>query len=341
MDAWSREPSRLGSGGKPRYEIQAANAMRKIAMASDPVRDPPLHSFLALKPPYTNPGTAQFWVVPVPFEQTTSYQQGTARGPAAILGASRQVEFHDEELAAQPLRAGIHTAPFFPTRSDPEAFCHDLETAVDGWHAPGRVVGCLGGEHTVSVGPVRALARRHPGLGVLQIDAHADLRDAYGGSRFSHACVARRLVEVAPVVQVGIRALSTPEAAFLRSTDRVTTFMAHDAPTDLVARVVAALPDPVYVTIDIDGLDPSEAPGTGTPEPGGLRYREVLALLREVTRTRRVVGFDLVEVRPLEDNAITEFLAARLIYKMMGYVSTRGGTHTPSWQYPEILGDEG
>jgi agmatinase len=291
---------------------------------------------LALNAPHTNPEEAGFWVVPVPYERTTTFQRGTAFGPAAILEASGQVEFHDEELGVQPLRAGIHTAAPFVVEETPEPFCRRLEAAYADWCHDDRVVAVLGGEHTVTVGPVRALANRWPGLGVLQIDAHADLRDSYEGSAFSHACVARRLVEVTPVVQVGIRALSGPEAKFLRETSRVQAFPAHALPDDVSRRVADALPERVYVTLDIDGLDPSEAPGTGTPEPGGLRYREILDLLREVCRTRRVVGFDLVEVRPLEGSAVTEFLAARLVYKLMGYIATRGGTEEPDWQWPEV-----
>lgn len=292
-------------------------------------------AFLALSSPYTDAETARFHIVPVPYERTTSYQQGTARGPAAILNASAQVEFHDEELGTAALRAGIHTAPAFEHDGEPEAFCRDLEAAYASWCRPDRVVGLLGGEHTVSVAPMRALAARHPGMGVLQIDAHADLRNSYEGSPLSHACVARRALEVAPVVQVGIRALSRVEAEFIAASDRVRTFWAHDsAALDLAERVADALPERVYLTLDIDGLDPAEAPGTGTPEPGGLRYREVLAIIRAVARRRTIVGFDVVEVRPLAGSAVTELLAARLVYKMVGAIATRGGTLRPAWRHP-------
>jgi agmatinase len=293
-------------------------------------------AFLGLGAPHTDAQDARYWVVPVPYERTTSYQQGTRGGPDAILRASTQVEFHDEELGVQPARAGIHTLAPVPGDEGPESFCRRLEHAYGTWCADHRVVGLLGGEHTVTVGPVRALAARHPRLGVLQIDAHADLRDAYEGSAYSHACVARRVAEVADVVQVGIRALSAPEAVFLRESPRVRAFFAHERHDDLPRRVAEALPDAVYVTLDIDGLDPSEAPGTGTPEPGGLRYREVLALLREVARRKRIVGFDVVEVRPLDGSTVTEFLAARLVYKLIGYTETRGGTVTPTWVHPAL-----
>lgn len=293
-------------------------------------------SFLGLDRPHSDAPHAGYWVVPVPYERTTSYQQGTRDGPDAILRASAQVEFHDEELGVQPARAGIHTCPPVACDEEPEAFCRNLEAQYAAWGADRHVLCALGGEHTVTVGPVRALAARHSGLGVLQIDAHADLRSNYEGSTHSHACVARRVVDVAPVVQVGIRALSAPEARFLRDCDRVRTFLAHEASDDLPARATAALPELVYVTLDIDGLDPAEAPGTGTPEPGGLRYREVLAVLREVACHKRIVGFDVVEVRPLAGSTVTEFLAARLVYKMIGYIETRGGTVTPDWPLPPL-----
>ncbi len=309
-------------------------------MESSPKTDRQANNFLALTPPYTDAGPAGFWVVPVPYERTTSFQQGTARGPEAILAASHQVEFHDEELEVQPLRAGIHTAAAFTSDADPESFVRSLTEAYASWSRKGRIIALLGGEHTVAVGAVRAVKDRHPDLGVLHIDAHADLRETYDGSPYSHACTARRLVETAPVVQVGIRALSSPEARFLRETEGVKAFMAHDRIRDLPKRVTEALPDTVYITLDIDGLDPSEAPGTGTPEPGGLRYREVLDVLREVARQKTVVGMDLTEVRPVPGSAVTEVVAARLVYKMIGYTATRGGTRIPDWRLPEILGEE-
>ena len=308
-------------------------------MESGPKIDRQANNFLALTPPYTDAGPAGFWVVPVPYERTTSFQQGTARGPEAVLAASHQVEYHDEELGVQSLRAGIHTAAPFTSDADPEQFVMDLTRAYASWSREGRVIALIGGEHTVAVGAVRAAKERHPDLGVLQIDAHADLRASYGGSPYSHACTARRLVETAPVVQVGVRALSSPEARFLRESHRVEAFMAHDLIQDLPGRVAEALPDTVYISLDIDGLDPSEAPGTGTPEPGGLRYREVLDVLREVTRLKTVVGMDLTEVLPCPGSAVTEVLAARLVYKMIGYTATRGGTRTPDWRLPEILED--
>lgn len=298
----------------------------------------PEKTFLDLTPPHDDAASAGFWIVPVPYEETASFQRGTRHGPDAILEASAQVEYYDERLDCLPARAGIHTtAPFDyrPGDRDPRVFSERLTEAYATWQAPGRVIGILGGEHTVTIGAVRAVAARHPGVGVLQIDAHADLRQSFEGSTHSHACIAARSVEVAPIVQVGIRALSAPEARFIRESSRVETFYQHDWHVGRIDDVVAALPDPVYLTLDIDGLDPSEAPGTGTPEPGGLHYREVLALIEAVARERTIVGFDLVEVRPLDGDRATEFLAARLVYKIIGAIATRGGTVAPAWPHPD------
>lgn len=293
-----------------------------------------VNAFLDLDAPHTDADTAAFWIVPVPYERTTSFQQGTAAGPDAILQASADLEYYDERTDTVPARAGIHTTLPFTHAGEPVAFTDALRAHIAGRVAPGRVIGVLGGEHTVSIGPIEATAAAHPGMGVLQIDAHADLRESFGGSTHSHACVMRRALDVAPIVQVGIRSLSQPEADRIRTDERVTTFFAHDLPTDLERRVIDALPPEVYLTVDIDGLDPSEAPGTGTPEPGGVFYRDVVPLIAAVARERRIVGFDVVEVRPLQGQMNTEFLAARLVYKIIGAIATRGGTTTPDWRHP-------
>ncbi len=293
-----------------------------------------VNAFLDLEAPHTDAATAAVRIVPVPYERTTSFQQGTAEGPAAILRASADLEYYDELTGTVPARAGIHTTAPFTHAGDPVAFTQALRTHVADQLAADRVVGVLGGEHTVSIGPIEATAAAHPGMGVLQIDAHADLRESFGGSTHSHACVMRRALDVAPIVQVGIRSLSEPEADRIHTDERITTFFAHDLPPDLSDRVIDALPPEVYLTVDIDGLDPSEAPGTGTPEPGGLRYRDVVSLVSAVARKRRIVGFDVVEVRPLPGQMNTEFLAARLVYKIIGAIVTRGGMATPDWRHP-------
>lgn len=265
---------------------------------------------------------AKFVILPAPFEKTVSYGGGTRNGPRAILEASAQVELWDEETGIDLLTIPVHTLGVPRLGTDPEAAARALEAeaarALDG----GRFLLTLGGEHSVSLGPLRAVKRVHPEVGILQIDAHTDMRQEYGGTRFSHACIMRRAADDLglPVVAVGIRAVSPEEVPYIREKG-LKPFFAHALDPDRrwVRDAVAKLPQKVYVTFDIDGLDPAYAPGTGTPEPGGLSYRDALTLLREVTRARKVVSADIVEVAPIPGSHVTEFTAARLAAKIMVY----------------------
>lgn len=279
-------------------------------------------------------GDARFSIIPVPYDLTVSYVSGTRGGPRAIIEASAHMELFDEELGAEPCSAGIETLPALePTAQGPEEMVRRVKAAADAVLDAGRVPVLLGGEHSVTLGVVLSLAERHPGLTVLQLDAHADMRDSYMDSPFNHACIARRISEVCPVVQLGIRSLSKEEAGFLheRKTagrDAGPGVVTRYAPE--VIRAVAAgkaekllkgLGDDVYVTIDIDVFDPSVMPSTGTPEPGGLGWYEVLEILSAVAAKKNVVGFDLVELCPQPGNVAPDFLAAKLVYKMMGYIN--------------------
>lgn len=264
-------------------------------------------------------------VLPVPYDFTTSYQGGTRGGPRAILEASRNMELWDDELGPT-YRAGIHTLPELePTALGPGAMCARVEQAV-GWILDrGKLPVMLGGEHSLTAGAVRAAARRVPGLSVLQVDAHADMRDTYLDSPDSHACVMRRVREIVPAVSVGIRSLGEEEAEHLR---------AHPAPIWSVrqfralrgdwAPILDALSDDVFVTFDLDGLDPGILPATGTPEPGGLDWYEAVDLLRAVARRARIVGFDVVELAPLPGQVASDFLAARLVYRTLGLALASG-----------------
>ena len=261
---------------------------------------------------------ARFAVLPLPYDGTATWQRGTARGPQAILDASAALEYYDIETGSEPHRAGIVTmAPVAPGAT-PEETVARIREAATALLADGKTVVGLGGEHSVTIGLVQAHAARYPGLSVLQIDAHTDTRDSYEGSPHNHACVMARVAELAPYVQVGIRSMDAAETASLRPGR---TFFAHDHDEAAVlAAVERELQDPLYITIDLDALDPSEMPATGTPEPGGLRYRQVTSLLREVCQRRRVVGFDVVELMPLENLRAPDFLAARLVYQLMAYM---------------------
>jgi agmatinase len=262
-------------------------------------------------------------LLPIPYDLTTSYQAGTRRGPQAILEASLHVELYDEELKSEPYQLGVHTLPpLEPLASGPEAMSkrieHVLQKVLDAKKFP--IV--LGGDHSITPGVVRALVEKYGELSVLQLDAHADLRDSYQGTRYSHACVGRRVSEIARLFQIGIRSLSSEEAECMSSSN-VTTVFARELHRNAKAsdRVLNALSDPVYITLDVDVLDPSIMPATGTPEPGGLGWHTVLLLLRQVFEKHRVVGCDVVELAPIPGMTAPDFLVAKLVYKLIGYLA--------------------
>ncbi|MHC5032220.1 MAG: agmatinase [Planctomycetota bacterium] len=275
------------------------------------------------------PEEARVVLVPVPYEKTTTYNRGTAAGPAALLEASLQVELYDEETGTEPLQKGLALLDPVLTHAMPDALAGQLQEIVAPWLQAGKVVGCLGGEHSLSLGPIRAAADRYPGLGVLQIDAHPDLRDEYEGTRYGHGCVMRRVLDssaVARLVQVGLRAVSEEDAEVLRTEPRIRPFYAHalaGPDRGWIDEVVAACPEKVYLSFDLDGLDPSVIPGTGTPEPGGLGWWEALALVKAVIEAREVVAFDIVELLPTPASTVSEFAAAKLLFKILAYLAAR------------------
>jgi agmatinase len=262
---------------------------------------------------------ARFAVLPIPYDGTSTWLKGADRGPGAVLAASANMELFDIETRSEPWRQGIVTMAPVEECPTPDIMVDETHRAARHLIADGKTVVGLGGEHSVSIGLIRAQSERHPGLTVLQLDAHADSRDSYEGSIYNHACVMARAAEVCNLIQVGIRSMDVSEMETHRP-DRV--FFAHDLDQDetWIPAVVEKLGDPVYVTIDLDVLDPSEMPSTGTPEPGGMRYRQITQLLRAVCESRRVVGFDVVELLPNEHNKAPDFLAARLIYQIMAYL---------------------
>lgn len=281
-------------------------------------------NFGNLPPEHSDPETAKAVVIPFPYEATTSYRGGTKDGPAALLSASAQVELYDDELDWSPYEVGIATtAPVWPSRLDYETPMRQLEEVVDAAYAKDLFPIVLGGEHAISVASVRAALKRWPDLAVLQIDAHADLRAEYDDTPHSHASAMARLVDLGtPLVQVGIRNISAEEMAWWREKKPSTIFWARDycRGRHTVDEVLEALGDrPVFLTIDLDGLDPSILPGTGTPEPGGLGWYETLDLLRALFTKRNVVGADVVELSPIAGENVSEFLAAKLVYKLVGY----------------------
>jgi agmatinase len=289
------------------------------------------YNFGGLEPESSSFEASRVVVLPVPYDFSTSYQGGTRWGPQAILTASRNMEVWDDELGATH-RAGIHTLPELePTALGPGEMARRVEHAFDWIYAADKLPVMLGGEHSITAGAVRSTLKRHPKLSVLQIDAHADMRDRYLDSPDSHACVMRRIRELCPAASVGIRSLSEEEAEHLK---------AHPAPIWSVRafrglkggweRILDALTGEVFVTLDLDALDPACLPGTGTPEPGGLDWYEVSDLIAAVAATRRIVGCDVVELAPLPGNVASDFLAARMTYRMIGHMlKSQSNPHGP------------
>jgi agmatinase len=279
--------------------------------------------FLGLAPAESRVERARVAVIPAPFDQTTSYLPGTRFGPRAILEASRQVEFYDEELDREPSAIGVATLEEIEVDpADIEIGLRRLEKTVEAVAEKGIVPFTLGGEHSLTLAPVAALQRRFPGLCVLQLDAHLDFRDAYQGTKLSHACVMRRIRDLGvPTVSVGIRSVSREEADYVHD-QKPPVFLAREirAKGLPVEEIVAALGNPVYVTVDLDAYDPAYVPGVGTPEPGGLTWEEGLRLLRAVFERRQVVGMDIVELCPIQGQIVSDFFAAKLANKMIGYL---------------------
>ncbi|MFA5929926.1 MAG: agmatinase [Candidatus Micrarchaeia archaeon] len=262
--------------------------------------------------------SARYVVLSSPYEGTVSYGTGTKKGPAAIIEASRQIETYDIELARDFAECGIYTADELEvSHSSPEKNCGYVQEAVSAVLAEGKVPVLLGGEHSVSVGAFNAIAARKgaENVSVLHLDAHADMRQEYEGTACNHACAMRRCREKLHAVSVGVRSYSAEEAEEIKKKKCDIFGVEFDE-----AAVVKKLRKDVYITIDLDAFDPSECPGVGTPEPGGMRWKQALSLLKKVCETRRVVGFDVVELAPVPGQIVSDFLAARLVYKLICYI---------------------
>lgn len=275
-----------------------------------------------IPPELRDPAHARFHILPVPYDGTSTWIKGADRGPEAICRASNTLEWFDIQTRSQPHLLGVATHPPVHCDDGPEAMCAMVEDEVARILDAGAIPIVLGGEHSVSIGAIRAAARRHSGLTVLQIDAHADTRETYEGSPCNHACVMARAREVAQIVQVAIRSLDATEMDAL---DESRVIWAHDIAEasamgrddDWIDRVCSLLSDRVYITIDLDAFDPSIMPATGTPEPGGLSWYQVQRLLERVTSSARVIGFDVVELCPQAGMHACDFLAAKLVYRLM------------------------
>ncbi len=288
-------------------------------------------SFLNLEPGLCDPERSGAAILPLPLDLTASWKRGTAEGPVAIIEASSHIERFDDELGFDACEAagGIHTCSYPDLPTDPRAADEAIESLAASLLRPQRLLISLGGEHSVTFPLVRAHRHRWPGLCVLQIDAHADLRDTYHGSPLNHACPMRRIVELGVhVTAVGIRSADESERPLLES-DLHRTFHAGRVAGRLAEHtgpIIESLPaEEVYVTIDLDGLDPSVVPAVGTPVPGGLGWYETLALLKAVAAEKHVVGADVVELCPQPGLHHADSAAARLVYKLIAYRTRAAG----------------
>ena len=255
-------------------------------------------------------------ILPVPYDGTSTWVKGADKGPQAILEASANMELYDIETGIEVYLKGIYTAEPVTENESPEKMVKAVSGRISSYLERGKFPVIIGGEHSVSIGSIQSFARKYPDLSVLQLDAHSDLRDEYEGSGNNHACVMARALEVAPLVQVGIRAVDSGE---LSSIDKGRVFFAHQIHDndEWMEKATDLLSDNVYITIDLDVFDPSVMPSTGTPEPGGMGWYQSLSFLDKVISRKKVVGFDVVELCPSKENKAPDFMAAKLIYRLL------------------------
>ena len=259
--------------------------------------------------------------LPIPYDATSTWVKGSDKGPEAIIEASGHMELYDIDTDTEIYTIGLHTAEAITEDSSPEAMVEAAYKRIQSYIRDAKFVISVGGEHSVSIGPIKAHAEAYDDLTVLQFDAHTDLRQEYKGSPYNHGCVMARTRELCPYVQVGIRSMDAEELPFVQE-DRI--FYARDIRSGVIPNwtedLVKQLSSNVYITIDLDGLDPSIMPSTGTPEPGGLYYYDLINMVRKVNEERNIVGFDVVELCPNPQNKSPDFLASKLIYQIISMV---------------------
>lgn len=267
-----------------------------------------------------------------PYEYTSSYLQGSDKGPAAIIKASQFVELYDEELDQESFRyGGICTLPpmDFKGKTDEKAV-KLIEKNTSKLLDDNKFPVTLGAEHTITYGTMRAIHKKYPNVSLLQIDAHSDLRESYHNNKYSHASVMKRVFDMGvPLTQVGIRAQCIEEAELIKSSKKINTFYAHDVRQnpDWMDQALKTLGDQVYITIDADGFDPAVVPAVGTAEPNGLLWNETLTFLKKVIEKKTIVGFDVVEIAPVKGNILSEYTMAKLVYRLIGYLTLGNKTN--------------
>jgi len=257
-------------------------------------------------------------IVPVPYDETSTWMKGADKGPEAIMEASVNLEFYDIETDSEVHLFGIHTVEPIIEKRSPEELVNAVYSKVISLLKQEKFPVVVGGNHTVSIGSARAFSHHFKNISILQLDAHSDLRQEYEGSPYNHACAMARMREVAPVIQVGIRSMSREEAS---DADWERIFTAYELFDDKTKyqKAIDKLTENVYITIDLDVFDPSLIPSTGTPEPGGPGYLEIMNFLKEVIWKKNVVGFDVVELCPAPSNRAPDFVAAKIIYQLLSY----------------------
>jgi len=280
----------------------------------------PQRVFAGLGPPYSDLRHAKAVILPVPYDSTSEWRSGSRHGPQAVIDASEYLELYDLELDREIYKVGISTLPRVePLLGSPQDMIDRVYKTVKDLILKEKFVVLLGGEHSLSLGAVRAFKEAFPTLSVLQLDAHADLRDEYLGTKHGQACVMRRILEVCPICQVGVRSLSWEEKQFSTQKKLKSLYMSalvsSPASTDWI---IDSLSQDVYITIDVDVLDPSIMPAVGTPEPDGMSWRQILNILESVALRKHVVGVDLMEFCPAEGSSSCAFLLAKLAYKLIG-----------------------
>ena len=278
-------------------------------------------NFGELEDELSNYDASKAVILPIPYEKTTTYVKGTAKGPRAIIDASRNMELYDEELNKNICDVGICTLNELKVEEKLELMINVVYENVKKIINDKKFLIVIGGEHSITPGCVKAFAESYNDFSVLQLDAHTDLREEYDGTKFSHACMMKRCLEVCKnIVQVGIRSLDYEEAVFVKK-NKQEIFWAKDIfdNDEWMENAISKLSKNVYITFDLDVFDPSIMPSTGTPEPGGLLYYQVLRFLKKVFEERNVVGFDVVELCPNENDVSSDFTASKVIYKMIGY----------------------
>lgn len=277
-----------------------------------------MRTFAGIPKKYSYFDDAQVVIISVPYDGTSTYGKGADKGFEAMLNAAENMELFDIETQTEVYKKGIHLAPSVYENKTPEAMCNAVEKAISSLISTRKLISLFGGEHSISIGSIRAFKKEYNNLSVLQLDAHSDLRPQYNGSTCSHACALHEASKTTNLVQVGIRSMDAVELSFVKE-DNLFTMYRINQHHDWMEKVLSRLGEEVYLTIDLDVFDPSIMPSTGTPEPGGLLWYHVISLVKKVIESKTLVGFDIVELAPVKGKPAPDFMAAKLLYKILSY----------------------